>query len=169
MEANSEIKYIYSDCYDHLKFAETKHGGLIVFNGAVIIGVLSCYGTISHIICKPSLVIGIIALGISIIISIVSQFPKTSNKISNKKDFKECNLYFYQHLSQLNEDSFIEKFKLIDKDFEPNNFDKLLINQILVISCIATNKFRLFKCAIYPTIIGLGIITLGTIMKLLCR
>jgi hypothetical protein len=40
---NEDLKYILDKVNDLLKFAETKHAGLVVFNSAFILGILSVY------------------------------------------------------------------------------------------------------------------------------
>ncbi len=41
MEANSKLKYIFSNIIDWLKFAEAKHGGSIALNSGFVIALLS--------------------------------------------------------------------------------------------------------------------------------
>ena len=64
MEAKPELKYIFANINDLLKFAEAKHGGLIVLNAGLVFGILSSYTNIQNFIFKPSILIGIICFGI---------------------------------------------------------------------------------------------------------
>lgn len=167
MEAKAELKYIFSNINDLLKFGEAKHGGLLVLNSALVIGIISSYGTLAHLTIKPILLLGIISFGLSVSLSIISQFPITHNIIFDKKDLAHTNIYFYGHLAQIDFDQFIATYKLADSKFDPNKFDIDLINQILVNSRIARAKFIIFKFASYCTAFGFGIIGLSTIIKII--
>ena len=70
MESNSELKYIFSNINELLKFAEAKNGGLMVLNTALVIGILSSYIGIQNFIFKPIILIGIIFFGISVFLII---------------------------------------------------------------------------------------------------
>lgn len=167
MESNSELKYIFSNINELLKFAEAKNGGLMVLNTALVIGILSSYIGIQNFIFKPVILIGIICFGISVFLIIVSQFPITHNIFYNKNEVENTNLYFFEHLSHLDEETFINKFKKADNNFNPSNFDIDLINQILVNARITNTKFDFFKFASYFTAFGSGLIGLSSIIKII--
>ena len=167
MEAKTELKYILSNINDLLKFGEAKHGGLLVLNSVLVIRIISSYSKLAHLTIKPILLIGIISFGISVSLSIVSQFPVTHNIFYNKKDLNATNIYFYGHLAHIDLDQFIVAYKLTDENFNPTKFDTDLINQILVNSRITRRKFILFKYASYCTAFGFGIIGLSTIIKVI--
>ncbi len=169
MEAKTELKYIFSNVNDWLKFAEAKHGGLIVLNAGLVVGILSSYTNIQNFIFKPTILIGIICFGISVFLSIISQFPVTQNLFYNKKTVQNPNLYFFGHLSQLDSQSFIDEYKTVDAGFAPSKFDTDLINQILINSIIAQAKFGYFKVASYLTAFGSGLIGFSSITKILCH
>ncbi len=169
MEAKTELKYIFSNVNEWLKFAEAKHGGLIVLNAGLVVGIISSYSNIQNFTNKLSLLIGIICLGTSVFISIISQFPVTQNLFFNKKDLTNPNLYFFGDLSHLDDVSFISHYQKNDTAFNPNQFDKSLINQILINARITQSKFSLFKFASYITALGFGLIGLTTIIKVICH
>ena len=167
MEANLELKYIFSNINDWLKFAEAKHGGLIVFNIGLIVGILSSYSNIQNFTFKSSLLIGIVSFGISVFLSVISQFPVTQNIFHNKKTIKNPNLYFFGHLAFLDSQTFVHEFKNIDSSFQSSKFDLDLINQILVNSRITRVKFTFFKFASYLTAFGFGLIGFSSIIKII--
>ena len=169
MESKSELKYIFANINEWLKFAEAKHGGLIVLNAGLVVGILSSYTNIQNFIFKPTILIGTICFGISVFLSIISQFPVTQNIFYNKKVITNPNLYFFGHLSHLNNQIFIDEFKKVDTDFTPSKFDADLINQILVNARIAQAKFGFFKFASYLTAFGSGTIGFSSIIKILFR
>ncbi len=169
MEANQELKYIFANINEWLKFAEAKHGGLIVLNAGLIVGILSSYSNIQNCIFKPTLLLGIVCFGVSIFLSIISQFPVTQNLFYNKKSIQNPNLYFFGHLCHLDNLTFIDEFKQGDPTFTPSHFDSNLINQILVNARIAQAKFGFFKFASYITAFGFGIIGFSSIFKIICQ
>lgn len=167
MEAKSELKYIFSNINDWLKFAEAKHGGLIVLNAGLVVGILSSYNNIQNFIFKPIILIGIICFGISVFLSIISQFPVTQNIFYNKKAIQNPNLYFFGHISYLDNQTFIDEFKKINTGFTPSKLDIDLINQILVNARITKAKYDFFKFASYLTALGSGLIGLSSIIKII--
>jgi len=169
MEAKTELKYIFANVNEWLKFAEAKHGGLIVLNAGLVVGILSSYTNIQNFIIKPTILIGIICFGISVFLSIISQFPVTHNLFYNKKTLNNPNLYFFGHLSHLDNQSFIDEYKTVDTGFAPSKFDTYLINQILVNARIAQAKFGFFKFASYLTAFGSGLIGFSSIIKIICH
>ena len=166
MEAKSELKYIFANINDWLKFAEAKHGGLIVLNAGLVVGILSSYSNIQNFIYKPTILIGIICFGISVFLSIISQFPVTQNIFYNKKVIPNPNLYFFGHLSHFDNQTFIEELKKVDDNFAPSKLDNDLINQILVNARITQAKYGFFKFSSYLTGFGSGLIGLSSIIKI---
>jgi hypothetical protein len=150
-----------------LKFAEAKHGGLIVLNAGILAGILSGFSNIQNLIYKPIILIGMICFCISVFISIISQFPVTQNIFYERKTVPNPNLYFYGHLSNIDNQKFIEEFKKMDDSFKPTKFDINLINQILVNARITQAKFDFFKIASYLTAFGFGLIGFSSIIKIL--
>lgn len=166
MEAKTELKYIFANVNDWLKFAEAKHGGLIVLNVGLVVGILSSYTNIQNFIFKPTILIGIICFGVSVFLSIISQFPVSQNIFYNKKAIPNPNLYFFGHLSYFDKQTFIDEFEKVDTGFSPSKFDTDLINQILANARIAQVKFGLFKFASYLTAFGSGLIGFSSIIKI---
>lgn len=167
MEAKQELKYIFTNINEWLKFAEAKHAGLIVLNAGLVVGILSSYSNIQPFIYKTTILIGIICFGISVFSSIISQFPITQNIFYNKKEIQNANLYFFGHLSHFHNEQFINEFKKIDSAFTPTKLDDDLINQILINSRITQSKFSFFKFSSYITAFGFGLIGFSSIIKII--
>lgn len=168
-EAKQELKYIFSNINEWLKFAEAKHGGLVVLNAGLVVGILSSYTSIQAFIFKPTVLIGVICFGISVFLSIISQFPITQNIFYNKKEIQNPNLYFFGHLSHFDNQTFIDELKKVDSNFSLTKLDTDLINQILVNARIAQAKFGYFKFASYLTAFGFGLIGVSSIFKIVCH
>lgn len=167
MEAKNELKYIFGNINDWLKFAEAKHGGLLVLNAGLVIGILSSYSNIQSFVYKPTVLIGVICFGFSVFLSIISQFPVTQNIFYNKKEIKNPNLYFFGHLSHFDNQSFIDELKKIDTNYSAGKLDSDLINQILINARITQAKYTLFKYASYLTAFGSGVIGFSSICKII--
>ncbi len=155
---DQELKYIFSNINECLKFAEAKHAGSIIFNSALLIGVTSNYNDIVSHLFEPALLVGVTLLGLSIGLSLLSQFPVTSNSFYNQKPVLNPNLYFYGDLSKIDEAFLIAEIKKLDNEFNTTKFQSDLINQILVNSRITKSKFIFFKVAVVLSILGIGIV-----------
>lgn len=167
MEAKKELKYIFSNVNDWLKFAEAKHAGLIILNSGFVVGILTIYEHSHSYTSKPFVLIGMICFGISIFTSLISQFPTMQNIFRDRKYSFTHNLYFYKSLASMNVISFVEELKKIDSGFTITKLDNDLINQILINSRITQSKFSIFRLSSYITVLGLGIIGLSSIIKIL--
>lgn len=167
MEAKPELKYIFQNVSDWLKFAEAKHAGLIVFNAGTIIGLLSSYSSIHSFVSKVPVCISLACFGISILLSLFSQVPVTSNRFFNQKEIGNVNLYFFGHLCHINDKTFISEFVKISPNFSATQLDNQLINQILVNARITQAKYTFYKFASYITAFAAGFLGLTTIMKIL--
>ena len=162
-----ELKCIFGNVNDWLKYAETKHAGLIVFNSALIIGILSTFKGIPEIYLKIPTVIGVGLMSFSIVCSIYSQFPVTSNALRNTKGVLNPNIYFFGDLANVTLDDFIVEFKKSYTSFVPDSLDKNLINQILINARITDSKFKLFKKACIITSLAILILVISSIIKMI--
>ena len=161
-----ELKYIFANVNEWLKFAEAKHAGLIVLNSAIIIGVSS---SDSKLFENWAVYVSLIALGLSILLSLLSQFPVTSNFLVRYKEKESPNIYFFGDLAEIKMNDFITEYKKSFSDFDANSADKHLINQILVNAKITSTKFLIFKFCCWLSVFGLGVLGISTLMKLLCQ
>lgn len=141
-----------------LKFSEAKHSGLIVFNSGLLLGVLINYD--KQIIYFPQIILVLSSLMffLSILSSFLSLFPITGKIFFEKNKKKNINLYFFGDLAELNLNTFLQELKEVDEEFSPNKLDKDLMNQILINSRIAKDKFRQFKASLITTVLGLLLI-----------
>ncbi len=155
------LKFIFSNVNDWLKFAEGKLAGIIVFNGAILIGIMQIskeLGMIDwHI--KNAIIVQIYSNIISLLVSFWGILPKIKrNKLNNKNQYQNDNLIFWGDISKYDVDSFTQKFRT---DFqyqeEPTAFEQRIIEQIIQNSKLNVRKNKLFKASLYITLIGLVI------------
>ncbi len=161
-----DIKDIFQNINEWLKFAEAKHAGLIVLNSGIIFGILSVYKDYKTIIDWHIILLIIIFIGISIILSLISLFPITNNDTKNKNKNVPINLYFFGSLSKLNETDFKNELLKTNANYKFDKFEKDIINQIIINSRIATRKYKLFIFAIWATTIGFILPIVNIIIKL---
>jgi hypothetical protein len=163
-----ELKYILGIINDLQRFAEAKHAGLIILNSAIIIGVLSTFSNI-HIYEKYSIIISLSLLGISIFGSLIAQFPVTSNIHNTIQSLSNPNIYYFEDLSKISINEFINEFKTSYISFVADNSDRNIINQILVNAKITSTKFFVFKYCVYTSTLGIGILGFSTLINVLCH
>ncbi len=149
------IKEIFQNVNEWLKFAEAKHAGLIILNSGIIFGILTVYKDYKDYFHWLIIYSTISLLGFSMLLTLISFFPKMKNKVKDKDKPENPNLYFFGHLSLLSEDELSKELLTIYPEYKLDKIDKDIINQIIVNSNIASRKYKLFKCAIIFTILGL--------------
>jgi hypothetical protein len=164
-----DLKEIFQNVNDWLKFAEAKHAGLIVLNSGVIFGILTLFKDYKAYMPFPAILLSLLFFGVSMFFSFVSLLPKTSNKIKNEKGASNPNLYFFDSISKLTETEFKTELNKIKPDYQFTRLENDIINQIIVNSIIASSKYKFFKCALYFTIGGFTIPILILIIRLLCH
>ena len=147
-----KLKDIFQNVNDWLKFAEAKHGALMVLNSGVIFGVLSVRKDYAMV---PSYVILLTlgCLGLSILFSFISLFPRTRKKPGNKPKPKSSNLFFNGHLALYDvEDLKNDLNTKLNTVHTFNGMEENLIEQIIIASSIASQKYVLFKRALIATV-----------------
>ncbi len=162
-----ELKYIFGNVNEWLKFSEAKHAGLIVLNSAIIIGILSSTKMPFE---KWTTIISLSVFTISIVASLISQFPKTSNFLVRYENIQNPNIYFFGDLAKIKMTDFITEFKNSFPNFNANQSDKNLINQILINSKITSAKYKIFKFCCWLTVFGIGFLAFSSFLNyFLCR
>lgn len=164
-----ELKSIFQNVNEWLKFAEAKHAGLLILNSGTIFGILTVYKDYQYILPRIILLLTLFFFGFSIMLSIISLFPRTHTVLPKQKKFKDPNLYFAGHLSKLDIKDLKAELKKIQSTYIFDRFDEDLLNQIIVNSTIATRKYHLFKFSTIFSTIGFITPLLTILIKLLCH
>lgn len=162
-----DIKEIFQNVNEWLKFAEAKHAGLIVLNSGLIFGILSIYKDYKTIIDWRLILVIIIVISVSIILSLISLFPKTKNETKNKQVNVTANLYFFGSLSKLSEIELKSELLKSNPNYHFDRFEEDLLNQIIVNAIITTKKYKLFKFAIWFTTAGIVMPVIILISKII--
>lgn len=164
-----EIKSIFQNVNEWLKFAEAKHAGLLVLNSGVIFGIFTIYKDYQSSLPKMIILLALIFFGLSMLLSIVSLFPRTHNILPKQKKFKNPNLYFAGHLCKLDVGDFKTELLEIYPTHVFDRFEDDLLNQIIVNATITTRKYHFFKLATISTTVGFIIPLTTLILKIICR
>src|SRR5699024_1958230 len=159
---HDELKIIYNDVKEWLKFAEAKNAGFLAFNGVVIFGYYELLDSKIPLVANHiyAVYIGIICCLLSTLLLLISFFllNKTVFNINKKRKVKKVgnttNTIFYGSISENNRESYLEnlkeKYNITD---DRKNAD--LIDQILLNSKITFYKLEIFKYSLYLAILAL--------------
>lgn len=156
-----DLKEIFKNVNDWLKYAEAKNAMLLGFNGALLFGAFKVFssnpdlqnlwgfvGPYFHYVMP-------IVIGISTVITLISFIPDTKMiKLGDDSKPEDVNVLFYSHLKTLSPDELLTEFKVTN----PSIIEKSYAQQIVINSGIAAAKFDSFKVAGWITISGLMMI-----------
>ena len=164
-EYSDKLEYALNIMHDQSKYAETKNASLIVFTGALWVGILSSLDKIKSLLIFDNsplsfsdtvfnifiLILSFVFLT-SICCSLISFFPKI-----NQKDLDIQNT---NNILLFSSNASIKNCMLLNKAYKSrykneNNYNIDLSNQILNLSRIAARKYKWFKRSLYCLTIGL--------------
>jgi hypothetical protein len=169
MKHEEQLRKMFANVNDWLKFAEAKNLGLLTLNAAIVFGFLKAGLTIDSTVAWVSYYMLVPLSVISFIIALISVFPiltdiEKGKKIkgsidwlSNKIDKEEpfVNIHFYGYLNSIDKDEFEAQYLDKTKSTTPFlEFEKELTSQILYNSRITTLKYQLFKVGAFLLFIG---------------
>ncbi|WP_192821033.1 hypothetical protein [Rufibacter sp. LB8] len=161
-----ELKFLFTNVNDWLKFIEAKNTALIALNGAIMIGLIQCVNdSIKNPIINYFIVYWLVPwllLSLSISLISVTGWSIWFSGRFKKKRLKSKNVLYFGYISSISYNTF--KIKLHQTLNTGNSqqstsifskVDSKLIGQIHVNSKIAFGKNRLFHYALYISIFGL--------------
>ncbi|MEO6303232.1 MAG: Pycsar system effector family protein [Bacteroidia bacterium] len=160
-----DLKDIFQNVNEWLKFAEAKHAGLIVLNSGLVFGILTVYSSFMQYLHWSFIILSLIFLGGSILFTLISLYPRTYKKILVRKKIKDPNLFFNGSIAHLTSEDFKTEICKSHPDYVFSPLEENLINQIINNSKIASGKYFLFKYAIICTTIGVSLPLLRIIFK----
>jgi len=179
----SELKPIFTNVNDWLKFAEAKNAALIAFDGAAIMGLLSIVKDFSSGkgIIGIAISIAIVFLAASLFTVLLSFYPQTriTEAPKDKAIGENDNLYFWEHIKKYTAEEYLKKLRETSDSSKPdaetpnghlNNMrlENDLAIQIITNSRMTSHKYRYFKYALTFTIVGLLPLVIAFIVHMLC-
>lgn len=159
-----DLKEIFKNVNDWLKFAETKNAMLLAFNGVIIFGVSKFFSDNSELkelfyfVGPYYRFVFPVIIAVSILLLLFSFIPQTKMiKLGEKKKPENVNVLFYDHLETLKPQELLEEV-YGTKNPSVTNIEKSYAQQIIVNSEITSRKFDTFKVAAWITVSGLLLI-----------
>jgi|SRR6185503_3013810 len=167
IEINEDLKYIFTNINDWLKFAEAKCAALLALNLAAIIGLLQAQSMFSDDV-KDGQGILVVIFSVSSLIVLYSLIPKLNTliqfyrtipnlemELKKRKDENRptLNCLYFGDIACLTEAMYSDLATgkpLTDH----NSVNQLLIHQIVINAQIALQKYRTFSLAIWITFLG---------------
>ncbi|MEW8359705.1 MAG: Pycsar system effector family protein [Candidatus Thiodiazotropha sp.] len=154
---NEQLKDIFSNINDWLKFAEAKTGTLLAGNGVLIFGILRIIkGSTIPEALSIYITFAIVLLSISMFLCLLSFVPSLAMPFvfGTGKPNKDDNILFFLDAAKYTTSEFLIKLAQ-SKGIESNDFsehDHFYAEQIISNSQIALKKYKLFNAAIWLTI-----------------
>ncbi len=162
-QLEEKLNLIYQHVNDMIKFAEAKNAGLIAFNGAVIIGSISLIKDIADKISENLYLYSFLYLIFVLLMNIISLFIALTSLTAYLRhkelsvEFCESdNLHFFGTIANYTPQLYLEEFKKkykLKSENQAYEFD--MARQIIIVSQIAKQKFKLFNKALIWTFAGL--------------
>ena len=162
-----KLKFIFSNVVEWLKFAEAKLAGIIVFNGAVIIGIMQTTVDLPsfNISIKHAIYFLLFGNLFSLIISLFGLSPMSKRlKLKGKLITEDDNLLYYSDIIKYTPEKYLSVLEDKYKLKRESTMESDLAEQIIQISKIAQKKYEYFRfCIIFTT----GTFLAGLIVLLL--
>lgn len=159
-----ELKDIFDNVNNWLKFAEAKNATMTAGNGLVIFGV-------SKLILMKDLNINeyllyyiyfsLFMMTLSFVVALISFMPnvKLPSYIFNNNEKKANNLLFFGSIMEYNEDNYLRDLKdtlgLENDNYKKNKINQMYANQIIINSKIAMKKYKLFNMSLHFTLVAI--------------
>jgi hypothetical protein len=152
------LKDIFDNVNNWLKFAEVKNATLIAGNGVMIFGVMKILNDLNlNQYAIYYIYFSMILLFISLVISLISFMSKLKipDFLLHSESTKSDNLLFFGDIVKYREQTYLKKIHELLASETTSELDFMYVQQIIVNSKIAINKFKLFNVALNFTIAGI--------------
>lgn len=158
-DLEEQLKNIFTNINDWLKFAETKTAALLTANGLMIFGIIRTLSNVEKNLYSNSvLYLVVLLLIISLLLCLVSFIPslKIPWLLKVKKILDNDNLLYFADIAKYDSKVYLEKLAIsLEKpEYQASTFDDYYAQQIIINSIIALKKYRLFTFSIYFTVIA---------------
>jgi hypothetical protein len=161
---NNELKFIFNNINDWLKYAENKNAILIGLNGGALFGIVNLFFTLYNkqkiiLLFYVCLLASALMFLISTIILLISFIPQLicKNKKNNSYDFNKFNILYFSDIVNFDENTYLLQLaKVIGiPSRRIEKIDYYYAQQIIINSKIALRKYKLFVYAVTLDLLGL--------------
>lgn len=181
LKYENQLRNIFANVNEWLKFAEAKNFGLLTLSAAFIFGLTQIDFPKDSKVAYATNCVFIPFAVFSIVICLISLFPILTkikkrewakswiNRFSNfiDKENKFENIHFYGYLRGIDKEEFEREFLQKTNSAEAfTDYERELVAQIIYNSGIAWLKYQLFKIAAF--IFGLGLVLSLLFYVVLC-
>lgn len=154
----NELKFIFNNVNDWLKFAEAKLAGIVVFNAAILIAIIQVFNNGSHLdfLIKVAFISQFLSNFLSLFFSLWGLSPIVNRiKLKCGKIDKDDNIFFWRDIIKYNEEKYLLKLKnhLPQLDVS-NGWNNHIVNQIIHNSRTTERKYEIFNLSVKLTLIG---------------
>lgn len=170
LQYENQLRNIFANVNEWLKFAEAKNFALLTLSAAFIFGLTQINFSEDSKLGSAAYFVFIPFAGLSILVCLISLFPiltsvtrlewakswinRLSNFIDEEKKFE--NIHFYGYLKDIDDETFERQFLQKINATQPFTvYEKELTSQITYNSRIAWLKYQLFKIAAFIFCLGL--------------
>ena len=155
-----QLEYTFSLVNEWLKFAEAKSAALLATNGAVLFGTSNLVKDIElNVWVMVPLIAACICFFVSLTLCLSSFVPSLNLPLIHKKYEKTNydNLLFFDHIARHTVAEFLTTVRGAREVDESNDgpYVRMLAEQIVANSTIASYKYRVFNKAIWLALLGL--------------
>lgn len=155
----TQLRLIFANTNDWLRFAENKNGALLGADLAVLFGFTIKGFVDNYLLGVPNWVLSIslILLALSVLITLGSFLPIRNPVFGTPKRSTFCNLLFFGDLCNLEDSELLgEVAKAVgEKRQTYSGIETTYARQIIVNSRIAQRKYTWFVAALWATVFGL--------------
>ncbi len=169
MDTKADIRFICSEVTAVLRYAESKHGVFIAFNGVAL---FNCMGLLRSSALEAfydkSVLLCVMALLMcAMLISMYSFLPQLLKERTTSVPRGKSNLLFFEHIKDHTVDSYIHTL-CAEYGAEACALQRLerdIIAQIIVNARLSSRKFHLFRTAAYFDLAGITSGLLGFVLR----
>ena len=171
VDVRADLRFICAEVTAALRYAESKHGAFMAFNGVAIFGVTGTLRSLTSNSTEPYiaaiLYLAMTLLTCAMLTSMYSFLPQFIKDIEEKEAYSHDNILFFEHIKMHTVDSFVENLR-VNYGVDPagiTQLDRCLILQIIVNARLSARKFRLFTRAAYFDLSAIVVVLGGFLLR----
>lgn len=165
-EIDLELRAIFTNVNDWLKFAETKNAALVAADVAILIGLASLFEKAEGWLLVYLIFLAVF-VGLSLVIGLISFLPTTKIPWLRRPAViqKKRNVLYYGHIADNDVESYLELLKgVLAEDSEPSLIGRAYTEQIITNSKIAVKKYGYFTTSLFCLLTGIVTLPIAVLL-----